>query len=104
LEVKAPLLDFALPPLEVVWRGMHLGEFGVCFVAPLPLPLLLLPLLCSFDASAVSISGAIVPWRALVNRCAAWMHIVSGETSGFVIYWCLKNTLLLILMALVFVI
>jgi hypothetical protein len=25
-----------------------------------------------------------VPWRALVERCAAWITIVSGETSGFV--------------------
>jgi hypothetical protein len=61
-------------------------------------------LLVFFNASAVSLSWDIVPWRALVKRCAAWITIVSGETSGFVICWCLKKTVSLILVALVFVI
>ncbi len=58
--------------------------------------------LCS--ASAVLDSGAMFPWRALDSCCAAWMTIVSGETLGFVMYWCLKNTVLLILVTLVFTI
>jgi hypothetical protein len=33
LEVKSPPLDFALPPLEVVWLGVPLGEFVLGFVA-----------------------------------------------------------------------
>jgi hypothetical protein len=45
LEVGSPPLDLALPPLEVVWLSVPLGEFVIGFVALLPLLLkLLLPL------------------------------------------------------------
>jgi hypothetical protein len=41
LDVKSPPLDFALPPLEVVWHSMPLGDFVFSFVALLPLLLML---------------------------------------------------------------
>jgi hypothetical protein len=57
-------------------------------------------LLTFFSASAVSLPAGILPFRALVSCCAAEL---SGETVGLVIYWCLKNTVSLTLVALVFV-
>jgi hypothetical protein len=50
-------------------------------------------------ASAALVYGATFPCRALVSRCVAWITIVSGDTLGFVMYWCLKNIVLLILVA-----
>ena len=58
-------------------------------------------LLTLHSTSAALVSGAMIPCRALVSCCAAWMTIVLGDTLGFVMYWCLKNTVLLILIALV---
>jgi hypothetical protein len=45
LELRSPPLDFALPPLKVVWLGMPLGEFVIGVIALSPLLLKLLPLL-----------------------------------------------------------
>ncbi len=42
---ESPPLDFALPPLEVVWHGVPLGEFFFSFIALLPLLLMLLLML-----------------------------------------------------------
>jgi hypothetical protein len=54
-------------------------------------------------ASAALVSGATFPCRVLVSCRAAWMTIVLGDTLalGFVTYWCLKNTVLFILVTLV---
>jgi hypothetical protein len=41
------------------------------------------------------------PWSAIVSCCAAATMWDSGETVGFVMYWCLKNTVSLIRVALV---
>ena len=43
LDVKSPTLDFALPPLEVVWHGVPLGESVFSLIALLPLLLKFLP-------------------------------------------------------------
>ncbi len=61
-------------------------------------------LLTLHSASAALVSGATFPCRALVSCCVAWMAIVLGDTLGFVMYWCLKNTVMLILVALVLMI
>jgi hypothetical protein len=53
------------------------------------------------SASAALVSGATFSCRALVSCYAAWMTLVLGDTLGFVMYWCLKNNMLLILVALV---
>jgi hypothetical protein len=45
-----------------------------------------------------------IPFNALERSNAAFMMSVLGVTCGFVIYWCLKNTVLLTLVALVFTI
>jgi hypothetical protein len=59
-------------------------------------------LLNFWSASAVSPLCEIVPFNALVRSDAAYMMSVLGVTCGFVIYWCLENTVSLILVALVF--
>jgi hypothetical protein len=43
--MKSLPLDFALLPLEGVWHGVPLGKFVFCFVALLPLLLMLLLML-----------------------------------------------------------
>ncbi len=59
-------------------------------------------LLNFWSASAVLPLHEIVPFNALVRSNAAFMTSVLGVTYEFVIYWCLKNTVSLILVALVF--
>jgi hypothetical protein len=44
------------------------------------------------NASAVSFPVGMFPWSAIVSCCAAATTWDSGETVGFVMYWCLKNT------------
>jgi hypothetical protein len=95
------------PPLEVVQLGRHWGDFKDCSIVLLPLPSLLLPwhsqsLLNFWSTSAVLPLHEISPFNALVRSNAAFMMSVLGVTCGFVIYWCLKNTVSLILVALVF--
>ncbi len=58
-------------------------------------------LLTLVNASAVSISLEMVPLMALVSSCAPQMRNVSGKNCGFVICWCLKNTVSLTFIALV---
>jgi hypothetical protein len=43
-----------------------------------------------------------IPFNALVRTNAAFIMSVLGVTCGLVIHWCLKNTVPLILVALVF--
>jgi hypothetical protein len=54
------------------------------------------------SASAILSLRETVPFNALVRSDATFMTSVSGVTCGFIIYWCLKNTVSLILFALVF--
>jgi hypothetical protein len=44
----------------------------------------------------------IVLFNAFVRSDAAFLTSVLGVTYGFVIYWCLKNTVLLIIVAPIF--
>ena len=60
-------------------------------------------LLTFFNASAVSFPAGILPWSAVASCWAAATTWDSGETVGLVMYWCLKFTVSLILVALVFV-
>ena len=60
-------------------------------------------LLTFFNASVVSFPAGILPWSAVASCCAAATTWDSGETVGLVMYWCLKCTVSLILVALVFV-
>ncbi len=53
------------------------------------------------NASAVLLPAGILPLRAVVSCWAAVTTWDLGEISGLVIYWCLKRTALLILVALV---
>jgi hypothetical protein len=53
------------------------------------------------SASAVSLPAGMFPFSAVVSCCAAATTKLSGETTGLVIYWCLKNTVSLTLVALV---
>ncbi len=53
------------------------------------------------SASAALVSGGTCPCRALVSHCRAWMTIVWEDTLGFVMYWSLKNTALLIFIVLI---
>jgi hypothetical protein len=57
-----------------------------------------------FNASAVLLPAKILPWSAVASCWAAATTWDSSETVGLVIYWCLKKTVSLILVALVFVI
>jgi hypothetical protein len=59
-------------------------------------------LLNFFNTSAILPFRETNPFNALISSNAALMTSVLGVTCGFVIYWCLKNTMLLILIALVF--
>jgi hypothetical protein len=59
-------------------------------------------LLNFFNASAVSPLRETAPLNALVSSDAAFMTSVSGVTYGFIMYWCLKNNVLLTLITLVF--
>ncbi len=56
------------------------------------------------SAYAVLPSRETVPFKTLVSSAAALMTSVSSVIWGFVIYLCLKNTLSLTLVALVFII
>jgi hypothetical protein len=49
------------------------------------------------NASAVSLPAGMLPLRAVASCWAAATTWDSGETAGFVMYWCLKNTVSLIL-------
>ena len=60
-------------------------------------------LLTLFKASAVSLPAGILPLSAVASCWAAAMMWDSGETVGFVMYWCLKWTVTLILVDLVLV-
>jgi hypothetical protein len=51
------------------------------------------------SASAILLLHETVPFNALVRSNAAFMRSVLGVTCGFIIYWCLKNTMSLILVA-----
>jgi hypothetical protein len=62
-------------------------------------PIFVNSLLTLHSASAALVSAAMFPCRALVSQCAAWMTIFLGDSLGFVMYWCLKNTVSLILVA-----
>ncbi len=54
------------------------------------------------NASAVSTLRETIPFNPLVSFNAAFMTSVSGVTCGFVMYWCLKNTVLPTLVVLIF--
>jgi hypothetical protein len=58
-------------------------------------------LLTFCNASAVSFPVGIYHWSAIVSCCAVVTMWDSGETVGFVMYWCLKNTMSLVCVALV---
>ncbi len=58
-------------------------------------------LLTFFNASVVLLPARILPWSAIASCWAATTTWDSGETVGLVIYWCLKKTVSLILVALV---
>ncbi len=60
-------------------------------------------LLTFFSASTVSLPAGMLPLRAAASCWATATTWDSGEIVGFVMYWCLKNTLLLTLVACVFV-
>jgi hypothetical protein len=53
------------------------------------------------NASAVSFPVGMFAWSAIVSCCAAVTTWDSGEMVGCVMYWCLKNTMSLIRVALV---
>ncbi len=55
------------------------------------------------NASAILLPAGILPWSAVASCWAAATTWDSGETIGLVMYWCLKCTVSLILVALVFV-
>jgi hypothetical protein len=60
-------------------------------------------LLTFYNASAVSLPTGILPLSVVASCWAAATTWDSGDTVGLVMYWCLKNTMLLILVARVFV-
>ncbi len=53
-----------------------------------------------FNASAILPLHETNPLNAQVSSDTAFMRIVLGVTYGFVMYWCLKNTVLLSLVTL----
>ena len=55
------------------------------------------------NASAVSLPAGMLPLRAVASCWAAATTWDSGEMAGLVMYWCLKKTVSLILVALVLV-
>jgi hypothetical protein len=60
-------------------------------------------LLTFHNASAVVLPVCLFPWSSIVSYCAAATTWDSDEMSGFVMYWCLKNTVSLIRATCVFV-
>jgi hypothetical protein len=60
-------------------------------------------LLTFFSASVVSLSAGMLPLRAVASCWAASTTWDSGKIVGFVMYWCLKNTVSLTLVARVLV-
>ncbi len=96
------------PPLEVVQLGGHWGDFKGCFVSfafansDFAVAIFVNNSMKFWSASAVLPLRDTIPFNALVRSDATFMMSVSGVTCKFVIYWCLKNTVSLILVALVF--
>jgi hypothetical protein len=60
-------------------------------------------LLTFYNDSAVLLPAGILPLNAVASCWAAATTWDSGDTVGLVMYWCLKDTVLLILVARVFV-
>ena len=72
-----------------------------CFIFSIAILVNILLTFC--NASAVSFPVGMFPWSGIVTCCAAATSWDSGETVGFVMYWCLKNTVSLICVAFVLV-
>jgi hypothetical protein len=110
LELALPPLELVLPLLECVLLAVLLGLRKLCCAWSWPLlphffaiAILVNSLLTFCDASAVLFHVGMFPWSAIVSCCAAATTWDSGETVGFVMYWCLKNTMSLICVTLVLV-
>jgi hypothetical protein len=76
------------------------SAFAACFFA---ITMLVNSSLTFCNASAVLLPVGMIPWIAIISCYAAAITWDSGETVGFVMYRCLKNTMSLIGVACVFV-
>jgi hypothetical protein len=86
------------------WVTQTLLQLALAFAASFfAIAILVKSLLTFYNASAVLFPVGMFPWSAVVSCCIAATTWDSGEMVGFVIYWCLKNTVSLIHVALVFV-
>jgi hypothetical protein len=89
--------------LASIGVGLEVIYYSLAFaIADFATAIFLNNLLNFSSASAVLPSRETVPFNSLVRFDASFMTNVLGVTCGFVIYWCLKNTMLLTLIALIF--
>ncbi len=110
LDVAFPPLELVLPPLECELLVVPLSLHKLCcawswhllahFFA---IAILKNSLLTFCNASVVLFPVGMFPFSAIVSCCAAVITLDSSETVGFVMYWCLKNTVSLICVAFVLV-
>ncbi len=86
------------------WVARTLLQLALAFAALFfAITILVNGLLTFCNASAVSFPAGMLPWSTIVSCCAAATMWDSRETVGFMMYWCLKNTMSLICVARVFV-
>ncbi len=89
---------------RAAWVAQTWMQLALALAASfLAIAILVNSLLTFCNASAVSLPVGMFPWSAIVSCCATATMWDSGETVGYVMYWCLKNTVSLICVARVFV-
>jgi hypothetical protein len=87
---------------RAAWFAQTLSRMVLAFASSFfAIAILVNSLLTFCNASGVSFPVGMFPSSVIVSCCAAATTWDSGETVGFVMYWCLKNTVSLIRVALV---
>jgi hypothetical protein len=82
---------------HAAWFAQTLLRMVLAFASSFfAIAILVNSLLTFHNASAVLFPVGMFPWSAIVSCCAAATTRDSGEMVGFVMYWCLKNTVSLI--------
>ncbi len=87
---------------HAAWFAQTLLRMVLAFTSSFfAIAILVNSLLTFRNASAVLFPVGMFSWSVIVSCCAARTTWDSGETVVFVMYWCLKNTVSLICVALV---
>jgi hypothetical protein len=89
---------------HVAWVAQTLLQLALAFTALFfAIAILVNSLMTFHNSSAVLLPVGMFPWTVIVTCCAAATTWDSGEMVGFLMHWCLKNTMSLICVACVFV-